>query len=84
MQNDSWVVYLVLCQDATFYCGITNNLEKRIKTHNNGAGAAYTSHRRPVKLIVVSKIMSHSEAAKLEHRVKRKRKEKKIDFLRLF
>lgn len=37
--------YIVQCSDGTYYTGWTNDLEKRIKSHNAGTGAKYT---RPV------------------------------------
>lgn len=43
--------YIVKCSDETYYTGWTNNLEKRIQTHNAGKGAKYTKVRRPVELV---------------------------------
>lgn len=34
-------IYIVECKEGTYYTGWTNNLEKRIKDHNNGKGAKY-------------------------------------------
>ncbi|MGI6556541.1 GIY-YIG nuclease family protein [uncultured Pseudoramibacter sp.] len=42
--------YIVTCSDGTFYTGYTNNLKKRIETHNKGKGSKYTRSRRPVRL----------------------------------
>jgi putative endonuclease len=36
-----WYVYILECSDLTLYTGITNNVEKRIDTHNNKKGAKY-------------------------------------------
>ena len=66
-----WVVYLVRCADNTLYCGVTNNLSKRLAAHNAGTGAKYTKSRRPVCLEGVSHKMTKPEAFKLEHHVKR-------------
>ena len=44
-----WFCYLVGCSDGTIYCGITDNLEKRMATHNAGKGAKYTRGRGPVQ-----------------------------------
>ena len=43
--------YIVRCKDNTLYTGWTNNLEKRLKDHNEGRGAKYTKARLPVSLI---------------------------------
>jgi len=69
-RDKNWVVYLVRCSDKTLYCGITNNLRKRLKSHNLGKGAKYTRSRTPVKLLGISSEMTKSDALKLEHRVK--------------
>jgi len=69
--DKSWVVYLVRCSDKSLYCGITNNLEKRLDAHNLGKGAKYTRSRTPVELMGTSSAMTRSDALKLEHRIKR-------------
>lgn len=79
---DGWVVYLVECRDSSLYCGITNNLEKRIAIHNKGKGAKYTRSRLPVVLLVVSTCMSMSLALKLEYKVKQQRRDLKIEYLK--
>lgn len=77
MQNNQWVVYLVKCSDGTIYTGISNNLEKRIKAHNNGKGAKYTKARLPVILLKYFDVESKSDALKLEIKIKKlSRKEK--------
>ena len=39
---DSFCVYMLECNDGTYYTGYTNNLEKRIQEHNNSKrGAKY-------------------------------------------
>jgi putative endonuclease len=43
-------VYIVECRDGAFYVGSTVDIERRISEHNEGLGAAYTRHRRPVTL----------------------------------
>ena len=43
--------YILRCADGTYYCGWTNNLDRRLKAHNEGKGAKYTRSRRPVALV---------------------------------
>ena len=43
--------YILKCADDTYYCGYTNDLENRIKKHNQGKGAKYTRGRLPVVLV---------------------------------
>lgn len=69
--DNQWVVYLVRCADDSLYCGITNNLERRLAAHNRGKGAKYTKSRIPVVLAGSSFKMTKSDALKLEHCIKR-------------
>lgn len=72
MKRISYFVYIVECSDTTFYTGCTNNLEKRLKQHNDAkAGAHYTKLRRPVKLVYKEEFDTISEARKREAQIKR-------------
>lgn len=73
-----WCVYIVSCSDGSFYTGITNNLERRINAHNAGTGARYTKTRRPVSLEVYKGEFTKSEALKLEAKIKKMPRSKKI------
>ena len=45
-QASTWFVYLLRCADQSLYCGITTNLEKRLKQHNGdlvGGGKIHQS-----------------------------------------
>ena len=61
-----WTVYLLECGDKTLYCGITNDLENRIKQHAGElpGGAKYTRARRPFKVVYQEKVSSRSDALK--------------------
>ena len=74
----NWVVYLVRCSDQSLYCGITNDLNKRLDTHNLGKGAKYTRSRTPVELLGTRFEMTKSEALKLEHRIKKTTANRKL------
>ena len=77
-----WWVYLLECADGSYYCGCTNNLEKRLRTHNSGKGSRYTRSRLPVKLVCSRAVSDKSEALRLEYRVKQLPRERKESFLR--
>ena len=76
-----WCVYLLECRDGSYYCGITNDLTRRIEQHNSGKGAKYTKGRGPVTLIGSKFVSSRSDALKLESLVKKKKKGEKVKFL---
>lgn len=74
-----WWVYVLECGDGSLYTGITNNLEKRVKDHNDRLGAKYTAGRLPVKLVWSQECQSRSFALKEELRIKSlSRVEKKL------
>ncbi len=70
MKKKEWVVYLVRCVDESLYCGITNDIERRLVAHNSGKGAKYTKSRMPVEMAGVSSKMTKSEALKFERHIK--------------
>ncbi len=67
---NKWCVYILHCADGSLYTGITNNLDKRVKAHNDGLGAKYTKPRRPVKLAYQEVAADRSAASKREYVVK--------------
>lgn len=78
MNTKEWLVYLVRCADESLYCGITNDIAKRLAAHNSGKGAKYTQSRRPVELVGISSKMSRIDALKFERHIKRVPAGKKI------
>ena len=62
--------YILKCKDGTYYTGWTNNLEKRLKDHNDGKGAKYTKSRRPVELVYHELFESKEDAMKREYAIK--------------
>ncbi len=64
----AWV-YIVECRDGSYYVGSTVDLERRIGDHQQGLGAAYTRHRRPVRLVWAVEYDRIDEAFIFEKRV---------------
>ena len=85
-EGPGWFLYILECRDGCYYVGITNDLEHRVKSHNEGNGAKFTRGRRPVSLIYQERWPNKSAARKREIEVKgwpRKKKEELIGgFLR--
>lgn len=63
--------YLVRCSDNSLYAGWTNDIEKRLQSHNAGTGAKYTRARLPVTLAYLESFDTKSEAMKREAALKR-------------
>lgn len=68
--NNNWICYLLECSDGTLYCGITNDLGKRLVAHNTGEGAKYTRGRTPVRLVYCEDCADKSAALKREMQIK--------------
>ena len=69
--------YILKCKDDSLYTGWTNDLKKRITSHNDGKGAKYTKARRPVELVYYEEFQTREEAMKREYAIKQlSRKEK--------
>lgn len=69
--------YILKCKDDSLYTGWTNDLKKRITSHNARKGAKYTKARRPVELVYYEEFQTREEAMKREYAIKQlSRKEK--------
>lgn len=72
------VTYIVKCRDGSLYTGWTNNIDRRIRMHNEGKGAKYTRARRPVELVYLETFDSKEKAMSREARIKRLTKKEKL------
>jgi putative endonuclease len=73
--------YILSCADNSLYCGWTNNLEKRLASHNNGTASKYTRTRRPVKLIYFEEFDTKEEAMSREYHIKRMTRKEKLKLI---
>ena len=64
-------------ENGSYYTGYTNDLDKRLKDHNDGNGARYTRVRLPVRLVYYEEYTTKEEAMRREALIKQlTRKEK--------
>ncbi len=71
-------VYLLLCNDGTYYTGVTNDAERRFNEHQNGNDPnSYTFRRRPLQLAYVQTFLDPTSAIAFEKRLKKWSKAKK-------
>ena len=73
--------YIVECKDGTYYTGWTNNLDKRLKDHNEGKGAKYTKARLPVFLVYYEEYETKEEAMRREYAIKHMTRGKKCTLI---
>lgn len=81
MSEKTFYTYLILTENNTYYCGYTDDIEKRYKKHQEGSGAKYTKANKPVKIAYLEEFTTKSEAMKEEYRIKhlsRQEKEKLV------
>lgn len=83
MVNNNWCVYVLKCKNNYLYIGITNNLERRLKEHEQGTGSKFVRAWRPFELVKVIYCKNGKEARILEYRLKRLKRDKKIESLEL-
>jgi putative endonuclease len=62
--------YILRCSDGTLYTGWTNDLARRIRAHNDGAGGKYTRSRLPVALVYFEEYEDERQARRREYAVK--------------
>ena len=74
--------YILKCKDNTYYTGYTNNLEKRLKAHNEGKGAKYTRARKPVELIYYEEYKDKPSAMRREWEIKQLSRQEKEGMIR--
>jgi len=79
----NWFCYLLRCADDTLYCGITNDLEKRLAAHNAGTASKYTRTRLPVELVFAEPCADRSAASKREMEIKSLKRADKLELIRL-
>lgn len=76
-----YFVYILKCQDGSFYTGSTNNIEKRFKNHLAGKGGKYTRSHKPIKIIYKESFKNKSNALKREAQIKKLTKKEKIKLI---
>jgi len=82
--EEPWFLYIVRCRDGSLYVGISNNVEERVRRHNNGAGAKFTAGRRPVELVYIEEHPNQRLARSKEAQIKKWRRKKKEQLIEGF
>ena len=75
------LVYILECADGTLYCGWTNDLDSRLKKHNNGLASKYTRSRLPVELVYFEEFESKEEAMSREWHLKQLTRAQKLKLI---
>jgi len=78
----SYYVYVISCQDNSFYTGYTKDLDSRMRLHMNGKAARYTRIHRPKKIVYIEEFSSRAEAMKREKWIKRLNHRQKLELIK--
>jgi putative endonuclease len=77
----SYYVYIILCEDQSFYTGYTKDIDKRTRLHTWGKGARYTKMHRPLRIAYIERLDSRANAMKREKEIKRLTHQEKMDLV---
>lgn len=77
-----WFLYILICADDSVYTGVTTDVRRRLKQHNEGRGAKYTRSRRPCDIIAAWEYEDRSAALSAEYRFKQQSHDEKIKITR--
>ena len=72
--TSGWQLYVLRCGDGSLYCGITTDLDRRIRAHAAGRAARYTRGRGPTTLLRAWPCADEGAARRAEFRFKRLRR----------
>ncbi|OQA09258.1 MAG: GIY-YIG nuclease superfamily protein [bacterium ADurb.Bin374] len=57
---------MLVCRDGSIYTGVTTDVDRRVRQHNEGTGARYTRSRRPVRLAFTEPCGGRGDALRRE------------------
>ena len=62
-------LYIIRLRNSMYYCGITNDIERRLKEHSK-KGKSWASKVGIIKVEYISKFDERKQAAKMERKIK--------------
>jgi putative endonuclease len=66
----SFFVYILLCNDGSYYTGYSNNPFVRFVKHVKGQGARYTRLHKPSRIVYLQRLKSRGAAMRREREIK--------------
>jgi putative endonuclease len=83
-RSGSYLVYILLCDDGSYYTGYTSNMESRLERHKKGSGARYTKMRRPKRIVYLQSFRTRRAAMRRERQIKTLDHDEKRELTRSF
>lgn len=82
--DKKYYTYMLLIENNAFYCGYTDDVQKRFDAHMSGKGAKYTRANKPVAIVYVKEFDNKSDAMKEECRIKKLNHAQKLELVENF
>ena len=76
-----YYVYILLCQDGSYYTGYSQDVKNRLKQHMIGKGSRYTRMNKPERIVYMKKFETRSAAMKQEKKIKRLSHKEKTELI---
>src|SRR5208282_1665095 len=70
LPEKTYFVYLLLCDDGSYYTGYTDNVTSRLAKHRAGRGARYTRMHKPKEVVYVEEFKTRRAATRREQQIK--------------
>ena len=70
-QASPWVLYLLECENGSYYAGITTDIERRFAEHVFGIGARYTRANPPQRVVAIKEFPDRASASRGEAALKK-------------
>ena len=77
-KEKKWHVYILECQDGSYYTGVTNDLDKRMNAHATGKGSKCVSRKGFKQLLRSKECKDKSDACKAEYAIKKLHRKEKL------
>jgi putative endonuclease len=82
-KRTSYFVYMLLCDDGSYYTGYTRDVLSRFERHRKGRGARYTKMRQPKRIVYLQRFATRRAAMRRERQMKALSHDGKRDLARL-
>ncbi|HZV80853.1 MAG TPA: GIY-YIG nuclease family protein [Geobacteraceae bacterium] len=80
----NWNVYIILCSDNSLYTGITTDIARRFRQHEEGRGARYFRGRQPISVVYRESGHTRSSASQREAGIKALSRTEKLQLSELY
>ncbi len=77
-KTKQWFVYVLLCNDNTYYTGVTIDINKRLELHRTGKGAKYTRAHGANKIVFSEQHITRGQALVREAEIKKLPRKEKV------